>query len=289
MDSSPRWTRALLMAKATDRLLAENIGDARRNVEWILCELLKCNRASLYAHPESLVDHTLADQFWRMLDRRLLHEPLQYIVGYTEFCGLRFDVSPDVLIPRPETELLVEHATKILKTIGKPAVLDIGSGSGCIPVSIKHFNPHALVCSCDVSDAALAMASSNAGRLNKAVTFFQCNILDETIPLNTTLKFDLIVSNPPYIPTEEYRQLDKEVLNFEPGLALDSGEDPLQFYRAISTVAINRLHEKGALLFETHCDFAHDVASLLTSKGFHYATVLQDLTNRDRFVLAKKG
>ena len=285
-DAQLQWTRASLMAKATDRLLSGNIGDARRNVEWILCELLKCNRASLYAYPESLVKKEIADPFWALINRRLEHEPLQYILGYTEFCGLKFSVTPAVLIPRPETEVLIGLANDYLKNKKQPTVLDIGSGSGCIPVAIKHFNPDASVFSCDISEDALAVARQNANDHKAEVNFFQHDILSETLPLPASLSIDLIVSNPPYIPEEEYHGLEKEVLNFEPGLALSSGPDPLLFYKAISKVAAHRMATDGTLLLETHCDYASDVAQLVAEDGFSDAQVHKDLADRDRFVTA---
>ena len=280
-----QWTSALLMAKAIERLTSRNIGDARRNVEWIFCELLKCNRATLYANPELIITPEIAAKMEALLTRRLAHEPLQYILGYTEFCGLRINVTPDVLIPRPETELLIELANDCLKDQNNPVILDIGSGSGCIPIAIKHFNAHAQVYSCDISEPALEVARANAAYHKTPVTFFRSDILT-SLSLSDSQMFDLIVSNPPYIPTREYRTLDKEVLDFEPAAALDSGDDPLSFYKAISTVASQRLRKGGDLLLETHTDYAHNVASLLSQNGFHNVQVLKDLAMRDRFVKA---
>ncbi len=282
-------SRASLVDEALKRLEPVNIGDVRRNVEWMLCELLNCNRASLYAHPEAIVPEKIVEQFQEMIERRLNHEPLQYILGYTDFCGLRIAVTPDVLIPRPETELLVEQATQMLKTRPSPVVLDIGSGSGCIPISIKHFNPHARVFSCDISRAALELATTNARTLGLDVSFFACDILKKELPANIAAPFDLIVSNPPYIPTEEYQSLDAEVLNFEPRLALDSGDDPLLFYRVITETASTHLAPGGYLLLETHCDYAQDTASLLRQMNFVDVEVLQDLAQRDRIVLGKRA
>ncbi len=288
IDTRLRWTRTSLVAEAIKNLKAVNIGDAERNVEWILCELLKCNRASLYAYPELDVPVDVCQNFVSLLDRRMNYEPLQYILGYTEFCGIRFSVTPDVLIPRPETELLIEHATHFLRTQNRAAVLDIGSGSGCIPVSIKHFNPESTVFSCDVSLPALEIAEANAKAAGTAVSFFQCDILNQQLPLPAEQTFDLIVSNPPYIPVAEYQTLDPEVLAFEPELALNTGEDVLLFYRAIGRVAKRRLKPSGMIIFETHCDYAHEVAALLTNQGFSAAEVLKDLPGRDRFVKATR-
>ncbi|MEM8484184.1 MAG: peptide chain release factor N(5)-glutamine methyltransferase [Bacteroidota bacterium] len=285
-DTKTRWTRASLITKSTRELEAVNIGDARRNVEWILCELLKCNRASLYAHPEAEIPPAILPVFEAMLDRRQKREPLQYILGYTIFCGLRIDVTPDVLIPRPETESLVVRATEILSPIQKAGVLDIGAGSGCIPLAIKHAAPDARVSSCDVSHNALAIAKKNATALDLDVHFFHNDILTKKIQLPEEEKFHLIISNPPYIPETEYLALDTEVKDHEPGLALTTGDDPLRFYRAIAQAATQRLHQGGHLLVETHCDYANATADCFKDAGFINAQVLQDLTGRDRFVRA---
>ena len=286
MDPAFRWNRASLMNEAQKRLEAVNITDAARNVEWIFCELLKCNRASLYAYPELAVPADIASDILNLVNRRTNHEPLQYILGYTAFCGLRFEVTPDVLIPRPETELLVDYITNYLKEKSTTHVLDIGAGSGCIAVSLKHFVPHTTVYSCDVSEAALAVARRNAQQNNVSVTFFQCDILSEQLPLPPDRKFDIIVSNPPYIPHDEYLALDTEVLQHEPQLALDTGDDPLLFYKAICHTSVRRLNRGGKLFFETHCDYARDVAALLRKMAFTSVKIHQDLTARDRFVEA---
>ncbi len=286
VDTRIGWTRTSLITEGTRILEAINIGDARRNVEWILCELLKCNRASLYAHAEKEIAADILQAFNAMLQRRQQHEPLQYILGYTVFCGLRINVAPGVLIPRPETEVLVERAQQHLATHPDAHVLDIGSGSGCIPLAIKHFVPTATVLSCDISQDALAIARQNATALKLDVHFFQNDILTNTLTLPAHQKFHLIVSNPPYIPETEYRDLDTEVKDYEPALALDTGADPQLFYRAIAQTAAKRLYADGMVLVETHCDHAHDTAACFRKAGFVNTQVLQDLTGRDRFVQA---
>ncbi len=287
LDTRSRWTRTSLIHEAIHVLEAVNIGDARRNVEWILCELLKCNRASLYAHPEAQIPPDMLPAFEAMLARRQHHEPLQYILGYTVFCGLNINVTPDVLIPRPETEYLVELANQILSSIQNANVLDIGTGSGCIPLAIKHFVPRATVSSCDVSREALAVATKNAATLHLDVNFFHNDILTNAINLPEKEKFHLIVSNPPYIPETEYLALDTEVRDHEPGLALTTGDEPLRFYRAIARAASTRLYRDGYLLVETHCDYADATAQCFKEAGFTQTQVLQDLTGRDRFVQAQ--
>lgn len=287
-----QWTHISLMNEAVSRLKSVNIGDAERNVEWIFCELLNCNRAHLYANPNKIIPTGVVTEILSYIERRINHEPLQYILGYTEFYGLRFEVSPAVLIPRPETELLVEIASTLLKDIledvDAPAVLDLGTGSGCIPVSIKHLVPQATVMGCDISDAALQMARKNAANAGLDVDFFKGDILSPSTVNFSSRPLDVITSNPPYIPEKEYQTLDTEVKNFEPGLALTTGDDPLKFYKALATIGQKNLRSQGILLVETHCDYANDVATLFEKNQFIHTQVIKDLTGRNRFVQAQK-
>ena len=255
-----------------------------RNVEWMLCELLNCNRALLYAYPERMLSDEEWVRFQEMLARRSRHEPLQYILGYTSFCGLRIAVTPQVLIPRPETERLFEIVLSSIESLPSPRVLDICTGSGCLPVAIKHFYPKSEVYACDISPEALAIAESNAVYHKAPIHFFLCDILHKDPPIPDNLLFDTILSNPPYIPSEEYATLDREVRLFEPELALNAGSDPLLFYRSISRKATEWLKPGGALFLETHCDYASDVADLLRRYGFIDVIVDDDLAGLPRIV-----
>ena len=272
---------------ATHRLEQLNIADARRNVEWMLCELLKCNRASLYAYPERNLPADVLTRLNTMLQRRMDGEPLQYILGYTDFFGLRIDVSPAVLIPRPETERLLERALTLMADTDRPCILDIGTGSGCIPIALKHNLPRAELHACDVSTEALDIANRNAKRHSLSVHFFSFDILAPHQEPPAAAPFNLITSNPPYIPDKEFYGLDREVRDHEPSLALITGPDPLVFYRNITVKSRSWLKKGGWVAFESHCDFANDVAGLLEQNGFEAIQVEHDLAGKPRIVYGR--
>lgn len=214
-------------------------------------------------------------------ERRLSGEPLQYILGTQEFMSLEFKVSPSVLIPRADTETLVEYVIDNKKNDGF-SLLDIGTGTGCIPLSIAAFCPRAFVRGLDISPDAKKLAEDNCKKmmLNSRASFDLCDILTE-IPNG---KYDVITSNPPYIKTSIIDGLQTEVKNFEPHLALDGGPDGLKFYRRICEIAPNLLTHKGLLIFEIGYDQADDVASLM-GKKFTEISIIKDLCGNDRVVV----
>lgn len=213
-----------------------------------------------------------------MLTRIENGEPLQYAVGFTEFMSLTFAVKPGVLIPRPDTEALVEKAISLIADKSLK-VLDIGSGSGCIAISIARYCKNTEVTSVDISDIALEVAPKNAADNNVHVDFRKCNILTD-IPEG---KFDVIVSNPPYIETDVIETLDENVRNFEPHLALDGGTDGLDFYRRITEIAPKLLNKNGYLLYEVGHTQAKAVSGLLKN-DFENIELTKDLCGIDRVV-----
>lgn len=225
--------------------------------------------------------------------RRLLQgEPVQYVTGQAYFYGEKFDVSPAVLIPRPETEELTEWALEILNrqtAAGKaPCVLDIGAGSGCISIILKKKYPQAEVWAMDVSLPALETASRNAEAHQAAIGFKLADLLDASL-WGELPEADLLVSNPPYIPETERQDLARRVLAFEPGLALFvPAEDPLRFYRAMGELAQQRLTENGSLLAECHYLFAGAVEELWKSQGFAFTELRKDLSGLERMVRASR-
>lgn len=224
------------------------------------------------------------------LQALLRKEPVQYVTGSSWFYGLEFTVSREVLIPRPETEELVSWIVEELKTIGRETahVLDIGTGSGCIPISIKKECPQATVSAIDVSAGALEIAAGNAARLQQAVHFEKINVLDETATATLPL-FDVIVSNPPYIRQEEQADMQQQVWGFEPAVALFvPDQDPLLFYRHIGALAQHKLRTGGTLYFEINEAYGQEVVSLLTLQGFRDVTLRQDIFGKDRMVKASK-
>lgn len=211
-------------------------------------------------------------------------EPLQYVTGGTEFMSLRFQVNPNVLIPRPDTETLVEKAVSLLENLSAPSVLDIGTGSGCVGISIASLVKDSDVTLLDISEKALETASVNVKENNVSVKLIKCDILND-VP---DTKYDMIVSNPPYIQKKVIDTLDRNVRDFEPHLALDGGEDGLIFYRRISHIAKSVLNPGGMIAFEVGFDQAEDVSAILAGDGFSEIEVTKDLCGINRVVSAKK-
>ena len=221
------------------------------------------------------------------LERLVSGEPFQYVMGQTEFCGLPFKVTPAVLIPRPETEELVTSI--IAENAGRTglSVLDIGTGSGAIAVTLAKKLPGAMVTALDVSDDALAVASENAEANNVSVSFLKFDILgDAALPG----RYDLIVSNPPYVPERDKAVMHRNVLEHEPALALFVPDDrPLLFYEAIAEKAVTALNAGGRLYLETYEDYHPELKQLLENYGFVNIESRHDLFGRSRFVVATKG
>ena len=210
--------------------------------------------------------------------------PVQYVLGEAEFFGLDFIVNESVLIPRPETEELVGW---IIEEVQPDAVmLDIGTGSGCIPISLKSNLPNADVYACDISSEALNVARLNAEKNNQQVTFFKMDILTET---KADKKYHVIVSNPPYIPQQEIDSILPQVKDFEPHQALFvDNEDPLIFYRKIASYAKQHLYPGGKVFFELHQDYANDCLQMLIELDFVNVVLRKDLSGNDRMIKAEE-
>ena len=259
-------------------MLAEShtAGEAKAIVKILLEDLQFNHTSTLSANDLSALD--------KAVDRLLNHEPVQYVTSKAFFYGNYFKVSPAVLIPRPETEELVDLIIKENKDAEKPAIIDIGTGSGCIAISLKKHLDTATVYAIDISNAALEVAEKNARQLKTNVNFLEQNILSEN--LSITEKFDVIVSNPPYIPVSEKKLMDKNVVEYEPHIALFvDDEDPLLFYKAILKFAQSSLTANGKIYLETHQQIAVDVKKLFDENGFT-SVVKKDLNGNDRIVTA---
>ncbi len=234
-------------------------------------------KRSLTDEEQSLFDNAL-----RQLEKDV---PIQYIIGETEFYGLKFRLTPDVLIPRPETEELVDWIIKETAQ-GKIFILDIGTGSGCIAISLaKHF-PEAEVSAVDISSKALAVAEENA-RLNQVqVDFYQADILNDEIP---DKRWDVIVSNPPYVRNSEKEKMQANVLEHEPHTALFvTDKDPLLFYRKITKIAKIHLASNGSLYFEINEAYGTEVVKLLETLEYKNVKLMKDVFGKDRMVYALK-
>ena len=228
-----------------------------------------------------------ADQYSLILERLSKAEPLQYVLAEAYFYGLKFKVDSAVLIPRPETEELVELALNTLKnTPSKLNILDIGTGSGCIAITLKHSLSNADVYAMDISPEALDIANQNAINNNTKVHFLEADIR----AYKSNEKFDLIISNPPYVTNREGVHMDKNVMNYEPHLALFVADDsPLEFYIAITAFASQNLNKNGFLFFEINANFGKETANLLIDKSFTDIQILKDMQGKDRFISARKG
>jgi len=229
-------------------------------------------------------------QLQQIQDRLLAGEPLQYILGQADFYNIKLAVSPAVLIPRPETEELVEWVLEegaMFPTT--PRILDIGTGSGCIPVAVKHAWPDSEIWAIDVSEPALLIARQNANRYEATIYFQQVDILDAT-QRELLPQFDMIVSNPPYIPHQESDLMSADVLLHEPALALFvPDEDPLVFYRHIMAFAQTHLLPNGQLFFECNEFNAAEVAELGNQLGFQKGELRNDLQRKPRMWRGRKG
>jgi release factor glutamine methyltransferase len=223
-----------------------------------------------------------------MLDELLQGKPLQYVTGKAYFMERLFDVNEQVLIPRPETEELVIWILNDYKSSTEPInILDIGTGSGCIPISLKLEMPTAHISSCDISAGALEVAQKNARRLNAEVHFIALDFLDNDAQLSLPL-YDIIVSNPPYIPQSEELEMHLNVKGHEPGTALFVPDnDPLLFYRAIAHFGKTHLNDNGVIYCELHRDFAQETKELFIATGYKNVEIKKDMHDNWRMIKAK--
>lgn len=226
------------------------------------------------------------DQIKKIAARLKNREPIQYVLGETEFYGLPFRVKPGVLIPRPETEELVGW---VLKSKQKDAlrILDVGTGSGCIPISLKKHWPKAHIMACDISEEALKTAQMNAGLNQTEIAFFHLNILNPLLP-NSFPKIDILISNPPYVTESEKAAMNDNVLKHEPARALFVPDhDPLLFYRALAIFGKNYLTHGGQLFWEINEAFGKECRALLKENGFSNVRLKKDLQGKDRMIFAR--
>jgi len=289
-SSSPPTTatRQSLLDWGRDRLAAAGREVPGRTAMWLLADLLDCRHGHLYARPGQPVDEPIAHQFHNWVQRRVDGEPLQHILGYADFRGLRIEVTPDVMIPRPETEEVVTHALSVIQRVESPRVLDVGTGSGCIALALKAERPAADVHACDVSADALAVAQRNADRLGYTVDFTEADVLQSSFLTAVDPPYDLIVSNPPYIPDAEADTLPATVREYDPPQALFAGADPLRYYRALVRKRREGTSTGGAIVLEVHADYGQGVAALLRSSGADCITVETDMADRERVVVSRR-
>lgn len=266
----------------------KGIDSPRTNAEILLAHILKCKRLDLYLAFDKPLKEEEVLLYREYLKRRSSNEPLQYITGEVEFYGLPFKVNTSVLIPRQETEILVETVIASLDKTKALNILDIGTGSGIIPIALARHLPEAALITIDVNEAALLVAGENAvlNKVEERITFLKGDILNENFSLGQT--FDVIVSNPPYVSLKEYNQLQPEITKFEPKEAVTDNSDGYTFYRTISRHAVGMLKTGGKLFFEVGQGQSEVVAGELKNCGFKNITVKKDYLNIERVVSGEK-
>lgn len=269
-------------------LSQKGIESPRTNAELLLADILNCKRLDLYISFERPLSEDEVQKYREHIKRRSRFEPLQYIIGKVEFYGLELKVSPSVLIPRPETELLVENIFKQFPKEQKLIILDVGSGSGNIAIALAVNLPQAKIISTDISEEALELAKENAAKHNVSgrIKFVKHNILKND--LSNFPMFDVVVSNPPYVSKEIYLTLQKEIKNFEPEVAVSDDKDGFTFYREISSKAAAKLKEDGKLFFEVAQGQSEEVIEIITNNNFRNIVVIKDYQDIDRVIFGEK-
>lgn len=272
---------------STEYLEKKKIDSPRINAELLLAHIIGCKRLDLYLAFDRPLTEPELNIYRGLIKRRASYEPLQYIIGTVEFYGLVFKVTPSVLIPRPETELLVEKIIKELSDKEQLNILEIGCGSGNIAISLAYHLKQAQIITTDVSDAALNLAKENSQKLGVAerISFIRHNILTDDL-LRFSM-FDLVVSNPPYVSLQSYSSLQKEILDFEPRLAVTDESDGLTFYRIISEKVSGNIKKGGKLFFEISHGQCDDVKSIMTKNNFSKIEVIKDYQNIERIVFGE--
>jgi release factor glutamine methyltransferase len=256
--------------------------EARNMVQILFEDILDMDTSKLALEKFRILTQPQQQHLDNLLERLLKHEPLQYVTGIADFYGLKFKVNEHVLIPRPETEELAEWIINDNKHKGTISIIDIGTGSGCIPVTLKTQMPQVVVSAVDISEDALEVAKQNAKYNNAEIEFLTCDVLNEPLPGNG---YNIIVSNPPYIHTNEQELMRNNVLNYEPHIALFTpGEDVLIFYRRIAELAKTSLKANGMAYVEINEAKGEEVKQLFLAAGFTEVIVKKDMSGKDRMV-----
>ena len=276
-----------VIQRSTDFLSRKGVESPRLQSELLLAHVLQVKRMQLYLTFDRVLDAAQEQAMRELVRRRGLREPLQHLVGSVNFCGLELEVGPAALIPRPETEGLAEEAVRFLLTRKpKPTAIDLGTGSGCLALALASAVPELTVHASDLSPEALDLARKNISRHqigNRIQTYLGEGL--EVFPPG--LKVDLLVSNPPYIPTAEIAGLEVEVRQFDPMLALDGGEDGLKVFRLLAGQGARYLKEDGCFMAEFGAGQEKRVSELFSSQGWTVERIIEDLTARPRIIVAR--
>ena len=283
-----------LLKQAITELKNKDIQNSVIDAQWMLCHLLNCDRVYLVTHADKKIDTKVVLKYNEMISRRIMGVPVQYIIRKQEFMSLPFYVTKDVLIPRADTEILVEYVIDTYKKVADEhslTAIDIGTGSGCIAVSLAYYLKNITLWSMDISAGALKIAQKNAHKHNvqDKIKLVQQDILQMDMNKMLPNHVDIVVSNPPYIPTQTIQTLQTEVKTYEPYRALDGGDDGLIFYPVIIKNAAKRLKPAGLLALEVGYDQSMLVKHIIEQSGaYHDIKVHQDLAGIGRVVTAKR-
>jgi release factor glutamine methyltransferase len=273
--------------KSAEFLGKKNVESSRLQVELLLAHLLKVPRMKLYLNFERVLSLSEIDALRELVKRRGQREPLQHIVGSTSFCGYEIAVNRHTLVPRPETEILAESGWNFLVTRHSPPItaLDFGTGTGCIAVALAAKCPNAKIIATDISTDALTLAKENTTRNNVAerIQFLQGNGF---AALSNDMRFDLIISNPPYIPSAEIETLQPEVRDFDPRAALDGGADGLDFYRKLAAEGKSFLKPDGKIMLEFGDDQAGAIKNIFENEKWIVEALKEDYSQRARILIA---
>lgn len=258
----------------------------------IMCKLLDVDKSYIYTYGEREISEEIESKFLQLVEKRTEGYPIQYILGEREFMGLDFYLEEGVLIPRPDTEILVEYIIDYINKRYKNKrikVLDLGIGSGAISLSIANYCKDVFVYGVDISDTAIKIANINKSKFGLSnVNFYKGDLFEAIESLDLEKEFQIIVSNPPYIASEEIETLDITVKDFEPRSALDGGVDGLDFYRKITPESRKYLKDNGLLIYEIGYNQGEEVRNILIDEGFREVSILKDLQGHTRVVLGIK-
>ena len=276
--------------EAEQLLRRAGVPEARREAGTLLAYVLGRDRSFILSHPEDAIGEEQAERFSEYLERRLQREPLQYITANQEFFGLDFEVTRDVLIPRPETELLVETAVKLFGDSGNAFICDVGTGSGCIAITLMHQLPGPRAVALDISPGALAVAKRNAARhlVTERIEFVLSDCFAVLQARKPRPSFDLIVSNPPYVEDSALAGLQREVRDFEPLTALSGGADGLLIIRRLLLESPDFLKTRGYFLFEMGFNQAAAVEQLIDPRIWKLIDIHEDLQSIPRIVALRR-
>ena len=277
-----------VIKSSTEYLNSKGIESSRTNAELLLADVLHCKRLDLYLMYDKPLSESELNKYREYLKRRGSNEPLQYITGKVEFYGLDFTITPSVLIPRPETEILVESVINNIKTDNEIEILDIGCGCGNIGIAIAANLPNVKVTGIDISEEAIVIAQENTIRYNlqNRINYKCIDILNTSA--DRLLYYDIVLSNPPYVSKEDYTNLQKEIKYYEPEIAVTDVGDGFSFYTAITLLALSILNKSGKLFFELGQDQSGQVKKILEEHGFEEISIVQDYGHIDRVIFGHK-